>query len=73
MPAGVQATKRGALLDQQHHVRGVEAVHVLLRVQAPERARGVDLRRMRQLHEDLVDLGRALKPEMLSSTASVPA
>ena len=60
IPAGVQATKRGRFCTRQAHVLGVEAVHVLGGVHQVEHARGVHLRRQRELDQDAVDLRPAV-------------
>jgi hypothetical protein len=62
-----------ALLDQQAHVRRMEAVDVLVRAHVVEHALRVHLLRQRQLHQDAVDLGAAVEGLTAASTSSVVA
>ena len=54
---GVQGTSVGSLAASRPTLMRMEAVDILVRVNAADDARGIDLRRQRQLHQNAVHRG----------------
>ena len=69
-PYGVHGRSVGILSTSRPTLYGMEAVDVLLRVDALDHALGVDLLRQRQLHEDAVDRGIGVQRGRSSASSS---